>query len=59
MLHEYHSDFMDGDLIGFPREIARAPVGQNVPAFTRSRMLLRGRHGEGGVRGSGGEEVFE
>ncbi|KAK0648442.1 S-adenosyl-L-methionine-dependent methyltransferase [Cercophora newfieldiana] len=42
VLHEYHNDFMDGDLIGFPRAIARAPVGQNVPAFTRAKMFFEG-----------------
>ncbi|KAK0624338.1 S-adenosyl-L-methionine-dependent methyltransferase [Immersiella caudata] len=42
VLHEYHNDFMDGKLIGFPREIARNPVGQNVPAFTRAKIYFDG-----------------
>jgi hypothetical protein len=40
VLHEYHNDFMDGKLIGFPGEIARNPVGQNVLAFTRAKMYF-------------------
>lgn len=51
VLHEYHNDFMDGDLIGFPREIARAPVGQNVPAFTRARMYFEGVMERAGFEG--------
>ncbi|KAK4446117.1 S-adenosyl-L-methionine-dependent methyltransferase [Podospora aff. communis PSN243] len=48
VLHEYHNDFMDGKLIGFPREIARNPVGQNVPAFTRAKMYFDRVMGEAG-----------
>jgi len=50
VLHEYHNDFMDGNLTGFPMEIAKAPAGQDVPAFTRAKMYFEGVMEKGGFQ---------